>query len=243
MAIPKKETLNDLYLRKKVSMPKIGKRFHVHYITVRNWLIKYNIPRRKKGERTDCWTKEEVQILKHNRGKSMEELLKLLPVRANQAIYGELKKLGYLRFLEKFNYRAREIIDLKTEEWSYLAGIIDGEGMITIEKQRRRDSFHPKIAITTTDENLSNWLQKKVNTTCVISKNKHPTWKTKYECFIHGYSCKPILENVLPFLKIKNKHAKLVLEFINLRLSRKGIRFHSSREEEIYNKIRKLNNR
>ena len=173
----------------------------------------------------------------------MEELLKLLSNRTNQGIYEKLKKLGYLRSLEKFKYQARKTINLKREEWSYLAGIIDGEGMITIEKQRRSDSFHPKIAITTTNKNLSNWLQEKVNTSCVISQNKHPTWKAKYECFIHGYSCKPILENILHFLKIKDKHAKLVLEFINLRLSRKDIRFHSRREKEIYNKIRKLYNK
>lgn len=243
MAIPNKATLNELYIKKKMSMPKIGKKFHVHYITIRNWLIKYNIPRRKKGERTDCWTKEEIQILKYNRGKSMEELLKLLPARTNQAIYEKLEKLGYMRCLEKFNYRARETIDLKIEEWSYLAGIIDGEGMVTIEKQKKRNSSHPKIAITTTDKNLSNWLQKKVNTTCVVSHSKYSNYKTKHECFIHGYSCKPILEKVLPFLKIKDKHAKLVLKFINLRLSRKDVRGHNKKEKEIYNKIRKLYNK
>ena len=172
----------------------------------------------------------------------MKELLKLRPNRTKQGIYEKLKKLGYLRSLEKFHYKTRSLIDLKREEWSYLAGIIDGEGMITIEKQRRSNSFHPKIAITTTNKSLSNWLREKIMTTCVVSKNKHPTWKTKYECFIHGYSCKPILQNVLPFLKIKDEHARLATEFINLRLSRKDMMMHSRREEKIYNRIRKLNN-
>lgn len=241
MVIPNKESLNKLYWKKKMSMPEIGKKFHVHYITARNWLIKYRIPRRKKGERTDSWKEQESLILRDNRGKPMKELLKLLPGRTNQAIYCKLKKLGYTRSLEKFTYRSREILDLRKEEWSYLAGIIDGEGMITLERQRKFNSFHPKIAITTTNNNLSNWLQKRITTTCVISQNNHPTWKKKYECFFHGYRCKPILKSVLPFLKIKDTHAKLLIKFINIRLSRNHMGAHRREEKEIYNKIKKLN--
>lgn len=241
MAIPDKQTLTKLYWQKKMSMPEIGKKYHVHYITVRNWLIKHKISRRKKGERTDSWKEKEIQILKNYRGIPIEKLLRLLPHRTNQAIYDKLKNLGYSRFLEKFRLAARRTLNLRKEEWSYLAGIIDGEGMVTIERQRRSNSFHPKLAVTTTNRNLSDWLQKRVNATCVISQNNHPTWKTKYECFLHGYNCKPVLENILPFLKIKQRHAKLAMEFIELRLSRKLAGMHYSKEKEIYSKIRRLN--
>ncbi|MCD6284136.1 hypothetical protein J7J12_02680 [bacterium] len=241
MVIPGKKTLRDLYLKEGMSMPEIGKKFRVHYITVRNWLIKYGIPTRKKGERVDSWSEKEVRILKENRGKPIEELLRLLPDRTNQAIYEKLNKIGYSRALEKFKYQAKKKLNLKKEEWGYLAGIVDGEGTITVDKCSRENSYHPKIAITTTNRNLAEWLDKKLNATCTLSGENHPFWKTKYECFIHGYKCKPILENILPFLKIKDRHARLLIEFIEIRLSRKSISAHNKKEEEIVMQLKRLN--
>ncbi len=239
MIIPTKSVLEELYLRKGLSMPKIAKRFHIHYITVRGWLLKYDIPRRKKGHRVDKWSEKEEKILVRNMGKPMDELKGLLNNRTEMAIYDHLKKLGYSRGLEKFRYKANKKIFLRKEEWSYLSGIIDGEGMITIERQKKFNSLHPKMAVTTTNTRLRDWLKQKVDSTCVISQDSR--FKTKYECFIHGYSCKPVLEGIHPFLIIKGEHARLLKEFINSRLSRNSFSGFSRKEWGIYHKIRDLN--
>lgn len=45
-----KEILNDLYIIKKLSTIKIGKQLNCNHITIRNYLLKYNIPIRKLNE-------------------------------------------------------------------------------------------------------------------------------------------------------------------------------------------------
>ena len=240
MSIPSKELLNELYWKKGLSLPKIGRMFHVHYITVRNWLVKYGIPRRKKGERADAWTPEEVNILKENLSEPMETLLKLLPKRTELGIYEKIRKFGTSRSIEVFKKRARKDFKLKRDEWIYLAGIIDGEGMLTIDS--KKSNLSAKISIVTTSNELANWLKEKLKTPLTISKNKkHPEYREKYEFFVHGYETKPFLEKILPFLIVKKRNAELLIEFINMRLSRSTHAEHLKGEKALLEQIRKLN--
>ncbi len=240
MGIPDKELLNKLYWKKGLSLPKIAKMFHVHYITVRSWLVKYDIPRRKKGERADAWTPEETDILRKNLGEPMETLLQLLPKRTELGIYEKIKNLGTSRSMEVFKKRTRKDFNLKRDEWIYLAGIIDGEGTLTIDS--KKGNFNAKISIVTTNSELANWLREKLKTPVTVSKNKkHPEYRDKYEFFIHGYKTKPFLKKILPFLIVKKRNAKLLIEFINIRLSRSKHSEHSEEEQSIVEEIRKIN--
>ena len=132
---PSKEELYKLYWLEGKSLPELARLFKVHYITVRNWLVEYNIPRRRKGQRVDTWSEEEKQILLDNSDKPVKDIVKLLPKRTPQAIYTQLEKLGIKNkrwLMAKKDFEVN--LNLSETDKAYIAGLVDGEGWITINR-------------------------------------------------------------------------------------------------------------
>lgn len=98
--------------------------------------------------------------------------------------------------------------------FEYLAGIIDGEGCLTIGKTMRKSdrsvspTYASNLNVTNNNLELMNFLKenfvgrvyRKGNTKSYVwfARNNDTTW---------------ILENVLPFLIVKKEQAKILLEF------------------------------
>jgi hypothetical protein len=109
---------------------------------------------------------------------------------------------------------------------SYLAGIIDGEGNISIHnynyaKPRPYERHRVGVAVTNTDSRLMKWLKSnfgggyyklgwKVSNRC----------KDCYRWQISDQAAENILGEILPYLLIKKKRAQLALEF------RKTVHYH-----------------
>jgi hypothetical protein len=107
--------------------------------------------------------------------------------------------------------------------WPYLAGIIDGEGTISINRQNaRHDSGIPStrldITIVNTDERLMVWLIKNVGGRYYMRKRQDsPKHKFSYAWRLTGRANKErLLLGVLPYLIMKADQAKLGLEFLRL---------------------------
>jgi len=101
--------------------------------------------------------------------------------------------------------------------WAYLAGLIDGEGTITVVKEVK-GTARPTLVIVNTNKEVLQWVKDNLNQGNLYNKgHEKEGWKDRWAWSSRGKHIKPILENILPFLKIKHQQAKLVLEFIELR--------------------------
>ncbi|WP_174614220.1 LAGLIDADG family homing endonuclease [Virgibacillus ihumii] len=115
---------------------------------------------------------------------------------------------------------------MKDWEASYIAGIIDGEGSITLTKMHVREHRRPCISISSNDKELLLYIQNLAGGSIYNKKNYNPAKhqnsytlyiKTKKEVF-------NILRVIQPFLRIeqKRKRAKWILDEYDLVTVRNG---------------------
>lgn len=140
---------------------------------------------------------------------------------------------------------------------AYFAGILDGEGTISMDDKRIgksksrgiRKSFRPykgkiriyrarvvfgcHLSICNTDPRIMNWLVQNFGGAISVSKRMHAHWAIKLTWFASCKSICEILEACLPYLILKKDQAILMIE------ARKNIDANIKREEypdEIYNR-------
>lgn len=97
---------------------------------------------------------------------------------------------------------------------AYLAGMIDGDGFITITRSVRKgkEYFGPQVGIAGTrrephDLAASLWGGK----VCAHTP-KNPAHRTQFQWQRMGKAAVPILESLIPYLLIKKDHAYLALD-------------------------------
>lgn len=142
-------------------------------------------------------------------------------------------------------------------ELSYLAGVIDGEGTITLERSGKRRlcgvmGLSPMIIIANTNRDL---IQYCIN---IISKfginpyiktqdsGRYGRGKAMYWICIKGFTkCKKILSSIKKYLVAKYAQANLLIEFIDYRGDSQEAKGKPYGEVElgILEKIRSLNRR
>lgn len=107
------------------------------------------------------------------------------------------------------------------KELAWQAGIIDGEGTITISKQIRKDraspAFRPFIVVTNTDISLVSpfatmWGGSVYRTVDARTEKK---WSDHYDWYCPQGTVVEFLTAIIPYLRGKSKQAKLVIEFMN----------------------------
>ncbi|KYD08107.1 MULTISPECIES: LAGLIDADG family homing endonuclease [Heyndrickxia] len=101
---------------------------------------------------------------------------------------------------------------MKKWEASYVAGIIDGEGSITLTRMHEKENRRPCITIASTDKELLIYIQSITGGTINNKKNYHPDkYKDSYTLYIKKKSdVFYTLQNVLPFLRIKQKRLRSI---------------------------------
>ena len=127
-------------------------------------------------------------------------------------------------------------------KFAYLAGIIDGEGCLTIGAGRKGNitNYNSIIMIASTDERLIKWLQNNFGGNYYTSKRTSPKWKQAYIWrFLKKKDIEVLLLAILPYLIIKREQAITLLEFVRLP------RYQETPEKraELHAKIKKLNTR
>lgn len=104
-------------------------------------------------------------------------------------------------------------------KYGYLAGIIDGEGCITIGAGKKETciNYNALVLVQNTSKKLIDWLQ--VNFGGQVYLSKKETDKTKEAWMWRITKQKDIellLLSVLPYLIIKREQAKVLLNFVRL---------------------------
>ena len=109
---------------------------------------------------------------------------------------------------------------LSGEECAYLAGLIDGEGSIfvaAVGPQRSR-TVYPIVCVAMTHRGVIDWLCVRLSSGTVQLHNstnlrRHPTYKPQYRFQVFGKRAQLLCRKMLPYLRVKSEHARLVCEF------------------------------
>ena len=99
-------------------------------------------------------------------------------------------------------------------EWSYLAGIVDGEGSIYIRSQRDRWLLgYPVLNISNTNPRLMEWIKSRFGGSLAAIKPSASTFRKRVLLHLSwtGKRMEPVLEGILPYLIIKRDQAELAL--------------------------------
>jgi len=99
------------------------------------------------------------------------------------------------------------------EELAYLAGIIDGEGCVSIAKNTRRgrNYYSLRINVSNNSIDLMQWLEDTFGDVVRTSYHRWYDRRDLYDWTASGNQAQVLLELVLPFLIIKKDQAKLAL--------------------------------
>lgn len=105
-------------------------------------------------------------------------------------------------------------------KWSYLAGILDGEGTICLHEIRNKQGYQHyglQIIVYGTSLRLMKWLVRYFGGVYYIRSKTSLSKKIQYAWHPSGMKNREkMLLGVLPYLIIKKEQAKLALEFIRI---------------------------
>jgi len=136
--------------------------------------------------------------------------------------------------------RDSDKVVLSPSDAAYLAGIIDGEGSISLLKIVRNNKtfISPVITITNTDKKLVDWVVSVYPNGVWRVRQRDATHKLVNEWALNKISdVAHLLSQLLPYLTIKKDKAKIVLEFCEYR---KNKRPYSDKEAEFFDAFKKL---
>ena len=126
------------------------------------------------------------------------------------------------------------------EDIIYLAGIIDGEGCISLHSN---GSSTVLLVVANTNKNLMTWLHKKFEGTICIGTSSNIKSKIGYYWYCQQKNIIEILVRIIPFLLIKKEQAKLAIKYRNLISSHHRIltQTNKNKRKEIICKLHRLN--
>lgn len=137
---------------------------------------------------------------------------------------------------------------------AWTAGIIDGEGSVSLVLSRRpnrkRDTIGVRIRVVNTDKEMTDLLQLTWGGSVHVAKERTSKHKRAYYWDVGGNGMLRLLEAVKPYLITKEKRAELVIkyqELINARLHNNY--FPPLTEDEyqvrleLYKEMKRLNKR
>ena len=141
----------------------------------------------------------------------------------------------------------------KTDK-AYIAGLIDGEGCICLSKTYRKTKTYPffairyslDITVANTKKEMINFVQKKYPAHIHLQtgqgwRNRAYIWK------ISGLKLKYFTKDILPYLVIKKRQAKLTLRYLNERIKHNKPKSgyllpkEIKKRERFYQLLKKLN--
>lgn len=113
------------------------------------------------------------------------------------------------------------MLTLTEVQKSYIAGILDGEGTIIIVRatnhyntKSRRIYHQLRVSVSNTDYKMVKWVKDTIGYGYIqVRKPQSNKHKTTYLYFAMALKAKELLENIYPYLIIKQPQAKIALEF------------------------------
>ena len=98
----------------------------------------------------------------------------------------------------------------------YLAGLIDGEGYVAVGRIPRRGRTHEypvRVVVYNSNRELLEEMQFRWGGTLSNSGQRKPNWKPGYALIWTNAAAAELLAQVAPFLRVKSKLARALLEY------------------------------
>ena len=134
---------------------------------------------------------------------------------------------------------------MKLAERAYVAGIIDGEGTITLVKKHGNNLHSPEITVANTSLELLLWLQQRIGGLIKKKVRKMAQHRQAYTWVIRDNRVLSLLQEIGSLLLIKRRHAELLMQRYKACTPRNG-KYTSElleKKQELVAEIRKLNSR
>jgi hypothetical protein len=91
------------------------------------------------------------------------------------------------------------------EELAYAAGLFDGEGSISLVRQKNNRSHSPQVAVASTDHEVLDWLQKRFGGSIVTKQPYKTNHSVSYDWRLTDRRALNFLQLIRPFLVIERK--------------------------------------
>ena len=107
----------------------------------------------------------------------------------------------------------------KAIDWAYLAGFVDADGSIGVnrwlDKRSQRYRYITRTSISNCDKYIMNWLVSEFGGSVSLSnRNAQKHHKTLWRWSLGGVKSRSVLRHILPYLRLKQERAELALQFI-----------------------------
>lgn len=103
------------------------------------------------------------------------------------------------------------------EKYAYFAGIVDGEGTISMYYYKRLDRYFLTFEVYNNCPKLIEWLETNIGgysrSINSASRKDKINWKTTYVWRLQNNECLQVLRNLLPFLVSKKEQCEIAIEF------------------------------
>jgi DNA-binding CsgD family transcriptional regulator len=231
-----------------LSYPEIASRLGRSVHSVRIKARQLDIRRRSRK----WWTEEEEERLRELLKKhSLSEIARLLG-RTKSSVATKVWELGLAT--EHYNgLRNASNVNTNVPEWvrGYVAGLLDGEGVVSIVSTRRKDRkngmWKPIVDITNTCKEALEFIIKQIGGFRFSTKKGVMTPHSRKPVYrimlVRHKDVLEFLEMVMPYLIIKRRQAELVVEFCKSRLAKPNHAPYDEREKEIIAEVKRLNKR
>jgi len=108
----------------------------------------------------------------------------------------------------------REVKSLKQTDAAYIAGLIDGEGTVTLSRRHRNENRHLVISISNTERPLLDYVLNTVGAGKITGKKAYQSHhNASYTYTISNRQGLALLTQIIPYLKTyKLKRSHLILD-------------------------------
>jgi len=97
------------------------------------------------------------------------------------------------------------------EELAYAAGLFDGEGSISLVRQRINRSHSPQVAVASTDHEVIRWFQQRFGGSVVTKPPRKSSHSVSYDWRLTDRRALDFLKLIRPYLIIERKIRRIDL--------------------------------
>ena len=95
-------------------------------------------------------------------------------------------------------------------EKAYVAGIVDGEGTVTLMKHHKNETPLPCVAVANNNLELLKWLRARIGGTITSKKKRLPHHNDSYAWYVRQDRALRFLNEIKCYLIIKKQQAELI---------------------------------
>jgi len=117
-------------------------------------------------------------------------------------------------------------------ELSYIAGFIDADGCIALYKNK--DAYRPSLEIAQVGKPILEWIQSKIGCGKIYKIKRGVNNRQAHSLSVFPTELKEFLPAIIPYLKIKGRQAKLIMEYFDV------IDSHTHRDKAKRPKLKKI---